>query len=460
MSEVKKANLTNEILEASIWKLIRKFSLPAIIGMSINGINAFFDGLFVGQFVGESAVAAISLAFPLTFITGGISAMIGVGGAALLSQAIGAGDDKMQRSILGLCTGISIISSILLMIFGIVFAPEMIGLLGGEGEILEQGVLYYRITLIGAFFRIHGVVLNMLIRAEGKVALAMYMSMSAALINIGLNFTFMGILDLGISGAAWATVTSMAILTIMGYIYYLMGQANYEVSAFSIAFDRVVSKPLLSIGISAAMLQLMFFVQQSIVFLLIKKYGSDWDIAFMGTCYRVMLLMVFPSFGFAIAFQPVAGINYGAKIYDRVRESFSKFLIVATISMVVPWAIVMMMPQVVIGWVLPDATISAQDIFNFRMFVATLPLFPCFFIGTTLFQAVGKARIAGLLTVARDVIFFLPAALLLPMYLGVAGIYYTGIPINIISVSIAFVIIKKTFDEWQAMTSSGPKSIA
>ena len=344
----KKAKLTNEILEDSIWSLIRKFSLPAIIGMSINGINAFFDGLFVGQFVGESAVAAISLAFPLTFITGGISAMIGVGGAALLSQAIGAGDDKTQRSLLGLCTGLSIIFSALLMILGIVFAPEMIGLLGGEGEILEQGVLYYRITLIGAFFRIHGVVLNMLIRAEGKVALAMYMSMSAALINIVLNYTFLSMLDMGISGAAWATVVSMGVLTIFGYLYYLLGKANYEVSAFALAFDKKVTKPLLSIGISAAMLQLMFFVQQSIVFLLIKKYGTDWDIAFMGTCYRIMLLMVFPSFGFAIAFQPVAGINYGAQIYERVKESFFKFLIIATISMVVPWMIVMMVPEVVI----------------------------------------------------------------------------------------------------------------
>jgi len=106
MSSAKDTQLTRDILEADVWSLIRKFSLPAIIGMSINGINAFFDGLFVGQFVGESAVAAISLAFPLTFITGGISAMIGVGGSALLSQAIGAGDEKIQRSILGICTGL------------------------------------------------------------------------------------------------------------------------------------------------------------------------------------------------------------------------------------------------------------------------------------------------------------------------------------------------------------------
>jgi len=449
MSKATESKLTQDILQADIWMLIRRFSLPAIIGMSINGINAFFDGLFVGQFVGESAVAAISLAFPLTFITGGISAMIGVGGAAILSQAIGAGDEEKQRSILGICTGLSLIGSILLMAVGITFAPEMIGLLGGEGEILEQGVLYYRITLIGAFFRIHGVVLNMLIRSEGKVALAMYMSMSAALINIVLNFTMMGILDMGISGAAWATVTSMAILTIMGYAYYLMGKANYTVKAFSIAFKKTISKPLLSIGISAAMLQIMFFVQQSVVFILIKKYGGDWDIAFMGTCYRIMLLMVFPSFGFAIAFQPVAGINFGAKIIGRVKESFIKFLIVATLAMVVPWAIVMMMPEVVIGWVLPDADITSLDIFRFRMFVATLPLFPSFFIATTLFQAIGKAKIAGILTVVRDLVLFLPAALILPIYFDVSGIYFTGIPINIISVAIAAFIIKRLFDEWQ-----------
>lgn len=377
--------------------------------------------------------------------------MIGVGGSALLSQAIGAGDNKMQRSILGICTGLSLIGSILLMILGITFAPEMIGLLGGEGEILEQGVLYYRITLIGAFVRIHAVALNMLIRAEGKVALAMYMSMSAAIINIVLNYFLMGVMDLGISGAAWATVTSMTILTIMGYAYYLLGQANYEVKAFSLNWNWKISKPLLAIGISAAMLQLMFFVQQSIVFILIKIYGTDWDIAFMGTCYRVMLLMVFPSFGFAIAFQPVAGINFGAKIYERVKESFYKFLIVATLAMVLPWTIVMLMPEVVIGWVLPDADIGVHDIFNFRLFVATLPIFPCFFLATTLFQAIGKAKIAGLLTIARDVVFFLPAALLLPIYLGVSGLYYTGIPINVISVTIAYFIIKKTFEEWRNM---------
>lgn len=449
MSVATESKLTQDILKSNIWSLIRRFSLPAIIGMSINGINAFFDGLFVGQFVGETAVAAISLAFPLTFITGGLSAMIGVGGSALLSQAIGSGDEERQKSIIGECTALSLVASLLLMVLGITFAPEMIGMLGGKGEVLAQGVLYYRITLIGAFFRIHAVALNMLIRAEGKVALAMYMSMSAAILNIVLNYIFMGVLDMGISGAAWATVIAMTALTVMGYAYYLMGQANYKVKAFSINFDWKLSKPMLSIGISAAMLQIMFFVQQSIVFLLIKKYGGDWDIAFMGTCYRVMMLMVFPSFGFAIAFQPVAGINFGAKIYERVSEGFYKFLIVATIAMIVPWGLVMLAPDVVIGWVLPDTNISAKDVFNFRMFVATLPIFPAFFIGTTMFQAIGKARIAGILTVVRDLVLFLPAALMLPMYYGVSGIYFTGIPINIISVILVFIIVKKTFSEWR-----------
>jgi len=147
----------------------------------------------------------------------------------------------------------------------------------------------------------------------------------------------------------------------------------------------------------------------------------------------------------------VAGINFGAKIYERVKESFIKFLIVATIAMIVPWGLMMIAPEVVIGWVLPNAELTSLDIFRFRMFVLTLPLFPSFFIATTLFQAVGKATIAGLLTIARDLVLFLPAALVLPLYFDVSGIYFTGIPINIISVTIAFFLIRGTFREWVTM---------
>ncbi|MBT8218271.1 MAG: MATE family efflux transporter [Bacteroidia bacterium] len=449
MRNAQNTPLTQDILKGDLWKLLWRFSLPAIIGMSINGINAFFDGLFVGQFVGQSAVAAISLAFPLTFITAGFSAMIGVGGSSILSQAIGSGNTEVQQNVLSTATSLSIIVSVVLMILGIYFAPEMIGFLGGTGEILDQGVLYYRITLVGAFFRIHAVAVNMLIRAEGKVKEAMSMSIVTALCNIVLNYIFMGILDLGIAGAAWATVASMFIFTIIGYGYYLMGNANYEVNPLSLSLQSKFAIPILKIGVSAMMMQIMFFVQQSIVFLVIKKYGGDWDIALMGTTYRVLLLMIFPSFGFAIAFQPIAGINYGAQIIERIIRGFRLFSFTSTIALIIPWTLVMLFPAIVLGWMLPEADFSDQDIFHVRMMLCTLPIFPSFFIGTTLFQATGEAKMAAFMTIFRDLALFVPFAIILPIYYGVGGIYYTSIPINIITIGLIVFFISRQFKIWR-----------
>lgn len=450
MASATDSKLTQDILHGDMWSLLRRFSLPAIIGMSINGINAFADGLIVGQYVGEAAVAAISLAFPLTFITAGLSAAIGVGGSSLLSQAIGADDAPTQKSILGTAAGLSMIASILLMCICIPLAEEMIGFLGGKGEIQRLGALYYRITLFGAFFRIHAVAVNMLIRAEGKVNIAMFMSMGTAVLNILLNILFMGVLDMGIAGAAWATVLAMVIFTIMGYTYFALGSANYDVEPWSIRVNAPYTKKLLGIGISAAMLQIMFFLQQSVVFLLIKKYGNDWHIAFMGTSIRTLMLMLFPSFGFAIAYQPIAGINFGAKNIDRVGDGFKKFVYTSTASIIIPWILVMIYSEMVIGWMLPDAALTSTDIFNFRMMISTIWIIPSFFMGTTLFQATGEAKSAGMLTIARDLLIFIPFSILLPEFFGVDGLYYARIPTNLMMLVIVVLVVNRKFRKWRA----------
>ncbi|MEZ4932388.1 MAG: MATE family efflux transporter [Saprospiraceae bacterium] len=281
--------------------------MPAIIGMSINGINSFFDALFVGQMAGQEALAAISLAFPLVFVTGGLSAMIGVGGSSILSMAIGAEDVDTQEKVFGSVTILAAIVSAILMAIGIYFAPELIGMLGGEGDILEMGVTYYRITLWGAFFRIYAVDVNMLIRAEGKIKEAMTHSISAALLNIILNPIFIGVFGLGVAGAAWGTVIAMAVFTLIGVVYFYRGRANYPVNLKKYSLEKKMISPILKIGVSAMMLQIMFFVQQSVVFKLIDIYGTDWDIALMGASYRI-LLMLFPGLGLRYDV-PCGGIN-------------------------------------------------------------------------------------------------------------------------------------------------------
>ncbi|HFA50611.1 MAG TPA: MATE family efflux transporter [Bacteroidetes bacterium] len=444
--------LTQSILDDDIWKLLRQLSLPAIIGMSINGINAFFDGLFIGQFTGQDALAAISIAFPLVFITGGMSAMIGVGGSSILSMAIGEGDKEKSSKVFGNVTALAGIVSAALMFFGIYFARDLISMLGGEGDILEMGVTYYRITLYGAFFRIYAVDLNMLIRAEGKIKEAMSHSISAAVLNIVLNYIFVGKLNMGVAGAAWATVISMGIFTLIGTYYFFNKKTNYFVDLKTYSPEKKIAVPILKIGVSAMMLQLMFFVQQSVVYKMIDIYGTDWDIALMGASYRILLLMLFPGFGFAMAMQPVVGINFGAKNMARVKSAFKIFTLSSSFLITFCWALIMLFPSTVLGWMLPDADFTANDIMNFRMMMVALPLYPLFFMSTTMFQAIGKAKMAGLLTIMRDLLLFIPAVIVLPVFFGVNGVFYGGVPSNVIMLAICVWVLWRLFGKWEKET--------
>lgn len=449
MKSAAKDQLTQSILQDDPLELMKKLSLPAIIGMSINGINAFFDGLFVGQMAGQEALAAISLAFPLIFITGGLSAMIGVGGSSILSMAIGANDTERLKKVFGSVTMLAAIVSGILMALGIYFARDLISLLGGEGDILEMGVTYYQITLYGAFFRIYAVDLNMLIRAEGKIKEAMTHSIIAAVLNIILNPIFIGYFEMGIAGAAWATVVSMAIFTLIETWYFYKKKPNYPVDLRQYSLERKMIAPLLKIGVSAMMLQLMFFLQQSVVFKLIDIYGTDWDIALMGASYRVLLLMLFPGFGFAMAMQPVVGINFGANQTKRVIHSFKIFTIASTVTIFICWSLIMLFPTVVLSWMLPEADFTSNDLLKFRMMMLVLPLFPLFFMGTTLFQAIGKAKEAGLLTIMRDLVLFIPAVIILPQFYGANGVYYGGIPSNLIMLFVVGWMLWRLFKKWE-----------
>lgn len=441
--------LRGEILTDNLWRLMLKMSFPAIIAMSINGVNTFVDGLFVGQYVGQNALAAISLVLPLTMITNGFSALIGMGSSSLLSIAIGSEDKDIQKKVLGTLTLLSLICSVVLTGLGWYFAYELLAMMGGKGEVQELGVLYYRIILIGAFFRIYAVAANTLIRAEGKIKEAMIYSIITTLINIVLNPIFIVYFDMGVAGAAWSTVVAMAVFTLFDIWYFYIGKRNtYPIDLKTFSLEKKLLIPILGVGVSAMMLQFMFFVQQVVVFRSLAHYGEDWDIAFMGACYRIFLIALIPGFGFAQAMQPIVGINYGAKQYDRVRQAFRIFTICYTVFLLLTWGFVMLFPRMSLGWMLPDATFTQQDIWNYQMMLSSMPIFPFFMMATTMFQAIGNAKAAGYAMVAREIIFFIPIVLLLPLWVGIPGIYATLIPVNIIMLGIAYWMVSRQFKKW------------
>ncbi len=448
MSKTTDNALRQDILSKSIWSLMANFSVPAIIAMSINSLNTFIDALFIGQYVGQEALAAVSLAFPLTMLTNAGAVMISFGGSSLLSIAIGSNQIDVQQKIFGSVTILSLIISSVLTVFGLTFAEELIELMGGSGNLITLGAEYYRIMMIGALVRVYGVVLNNLIRAEGKMNEAMYYLIFATVLNIVLNPLFIVVLDWGISGAAWSTVVAMIILTITGLIYFLRGRQNYPLDMSYWRLEKSITKPVLSVGVSAMMMQIMFLVQQVFVFRSVAHYGDDWNIAFMGACYRIMILMIMPIFGFSQALQPIVGINYGAQSLARVKEAFTIFAKASTFMLFIFWVLELSFPRVILSWMLPEVTFTPTDIMNFRIQMLSYIVFPFFLMGITMFQSMGKARMAGFMLMSRELALFLPFVLVLPLFFGVNGIYYSMAPVNLIIFFAAAYLVRNEFKTW------------
>jgi putative MATE family efflux protein len=401
-----------------------RLALPGILGMSVASINVFMDALFVGQWVGENAVAAISLAFPLLMLIGGFAAMIGQGSASVLSRALGADDRDRQSVILSNLTALCLLVGLGISLPGFFFARELIALLGGTGEILDLGETYLQVMMLAAFPRIYAVSVNVIIRAEGNLKAAMTYSAASAVLNILLNALFIGPLGWGIAGAAWASLFAMLFMALLNLLYFIRGKSSFPVSLTRIYFAPLVLKEVLFIGVSAMMLQVMFFLQQVAVFRSIAHYGEDADIAFMGASYRIYLLATIPIFGFAQALQPVIGINFGARLYERVRRAMGIFTFTGTAVICLIWLGFAFFSEPILGALLPDTVFSQADLFRFRILMLVLPFQPIFFTGITLFQATGNGRMAGGLLIGRMLLVFIPLVMLLPLLFQLDGIYY------------------------------------
>ena len=226
------------ILNENMWKVMWRVSWPAILAMVLYGLNTVFDAIFVGNYVGETALAGVSLAYPLSQMTLGIGSLIGVGAGSALSIALGAGDKATQGRILGNVNYLSLISSVIFGVAAYIFAEPLVRFMGGEGEALALGTEYFRVTVIGSLFWVHGLACNMVVRAEGKMKSAAIMMGVGLGINILANYILVGLLHMGVAGAAWGTNLGMLIYTLVGLAYFKRGKASFEAHPFKLYRDK------------------------------------------------------------------------------------------------------------------------------------------------------------------------------------------------------------------------------
>ncbi|MEH2169740.1 MAG: MATE family efflux transporter [Nostoc sp.] len=440
MTAQKESKITNEILQGNLVQLMFKLSIPSILGTLMFSLNNFLDALFAGQFIGETAVAGITLALPLISIAEGFSLLVGVGSGSVLSQAIGSGNIKTQSKIFGNLMVMGVAIAFAITTLGYSFSEKLIVLMGGSGEVASAGAAYFKTYILGSVFYILGGASSQLMKSEGNIRLSTIFDFIFIIVNIFLNYIFISVFHWGIQGIALATVIGMAVSTILNLTYFLSGKSSIAVNLKKFAFAIDLLPAILSVGISALFHPVMMLVQEFVVLNSISLYGTNNDIALFGATVNVTSLVFIPIIGFAQALQPIIGMNYGAKNYRRIKKSYLTFAIIGTILLLLIWLPLQLSPKTFLGLMLPGVNFTEDDVLKFRIISLSTPILPLAFFSNTLFQSIGKGKTVLVVILLRAMVLNVPMVLFFSKIYGVKGIYYGILFADIIFVFIVFIL--------------------
>lgn len=415
-----------KLLTKSPFALMVELSIPAVLGMVVVGLYNLMDAAFVGQMVGDAQMGAVTVSYPFTLVNGGTAAMLGVGSASVLSRAIGKRDGETVKKIMGNLVAMVVLLSAVITVVGMVFTRPILSLSGAEGEILNSAEKYLRIVFAGSLFVNFFQSSNMVIRGEGQIKRAMTIIASGAILNIILDPIFISLLNpygMGIEGAAYATVLSQFVQAAITLWYFKKKSQNVKIGRIRI--DSQLLPKVLSVGVSALLMQTLTLVQQTVIYRVAASYGGENAQILLGAALRVWNFAFVPLWGISQGFQPAAGTNYGAKEYDRVKTLTRVFITGATVLSLLFYIPVELIPDKVLSIFITTPGLAASGAANFRIMFSTYILQGSFITAVTLFQSLGKANKATWLVLFRQIILFIPLAVILPMIggLGITGVW-------------------------------------
>lgn len=413
----------NYLLHEELPALFRKLTLPAVLSMLTLGLYQFVDSIFIGQFLGADGLAAITLAYPYSLLCGGIASMVSIGAASLLSIRWGAENLDGASRILSTATVLTVICSIVIGGFGFSFAQQITEFLGGEGSTAVESAIYIRIIAAGSVFFIYSATANSLIRAEGKMRTAMIVQGSGAILNIILDPIFIKVFDLGISGAAFATIIAQAVVCAAAVIYFSFSKG---VSRFPQPLNRIdfsAIPQILKVGISALLLETMTLVQMTVIYKIIDLTGSNGDIAVIGAVMRVLNFAFIPLWGISQAFQPLCGVCFGAGDFDRLNQSLKVFIVRATIFAFICHAAILIFSEIIMSLFLTDPLLLERSIPVIRIMTSLFSLYGVMILLITFLQSTGNAKGAGMLVASRMLLFFIPIVFITVQLYGIKGLW-------------------------------------
>ncbi len=431
----------------NIPKLLRKQAIPASIGILFMTVNILIDTIFVGRWIGSLAIAALTVVMPIAFLIAAIGLAIGIGGSSVLSRAYGARDLDLSHRTFAHQLMMTGGFSILLVAVGYFFQDEVLILFGAKGEILAPAREFFLPILLAAPLQAFCSMGNSVIRAEDKAKVAMSATIVASVGNIVLDILFIKVFGWGIFGAALATAMSFLLCFLFILWFFIFkSRLRLRMSDF---------KPRLPIFSEITALSATTFSRHGVISILaillnhtLFSHGGEHAVTVYGIISRMLMFALFPVIGIAQGFLPIAGYNYGAENFDRVRETIKVSIKWAGIFAIGIYTLILIFAEQIVGAFTDDPEVLRDTPSALRWVFAASPVIAIQLIGAGYFQAAGKALKALLLTLSKQGFFLIPLILILPDYFGIFGVWVSFPIADILATVVTGIFLKNEMNKF------------
>ena len=445
---------TEELGTQDIKKLLMKQAIPASVGILFMSVNILIDTIFVGQWIGSLAIAAVTVVLPITFFISSLGMAIGVGGGSVLSRALG-GNNK-EKALLTFANQImmTFLVASVFVVLGMFFSDEMLTLFGAKGAIVQPATEFFFPIILSVPFLALCMMGNNIIRAEGKAKFAMYAMIIPAFVNIILDIVFIKLMNLGMLGAALATSISY-VMCFLFVLWFFVNKSELKLELKHFKFNFPIIKEITELSFVTFSRQGVISILSIILNHTLYNYGGEHSIAVYGIISRMLMFALFPVLGITQGFIPIAGYNFGANNYSRVKESIQISIKYAALLAAVIFVVILFFAKPIVAVFTTDPQVIAETPNALRWVFAASPIIAIQLIGAAYFQAAGMAKKALFLTLSKQGFFLIPLVLILPNFFGIFGVWISFPIADVLSTLITGYFLKKEMNTKLTTTTNG-----
>jgi putative MATE family efflux protein len=417
------SSIPTELGTERIGKLLKQYALPAIIAQTAASLYNMVDSIFIGQGVGPLAISGLAVTFPLMNLSTAFGTLVGAGAATMLSVLLGQKNYKAANKVLGSVVGLNILIGFIFMAVALVFIDPILYFFGASENTLPYAKEYIRIILYGNIITHLYFGLNAAMRSSGSPKKAMGLTIFTVIFNTILDPIFIFFFDMGIAGAAWATVIAQTAAMCVVLHHFSNRSRPFHFDRSMLKIDLRVAKDSLAIGMgpflmnAAACLVTLFINQQ------LRRYSGDLGIGAYGICNRFIFMFIMICMGLNQGMQPIAGYNYGARKYSRVKEVFWRTAAMGTAMTTICFIIGVFIPELAVGIFTHDEELVALSAKALRILTIAFPIVGFQMIATNFFQSLGMVKKSIILSLSRQILFLLPLLYALPLMLDADGVW-------------------------------------